>query len=123
MSTPRSILLPGAPTASIRTLGVPSFRTADRGGRAWLKLKYPPYSWAGRQVRAAIVEESGYSDYGAPLPLAAVYRVGTLEAVNDLGIVATLRYFDLEDAEQEEPPVSTFYPWSSVVWLRLAERR
>ena len=82
-----------------------------------------PYSWAGRQVRAAIVEESGYSDYGAPLPLTAVYRVGTLEAVNDLGIVGTLRYFEPEDEVEEAPPVSTFYPWSSVVWLRLAEEK
>src|SRR5215203_2666128 len=38
---PRSILLPGAPTSSIRTIGVHSFRTADRGGRAWLTLRYP----------------------------------------------------------------------------------
>jgi hypothetical protein len=35
--------------------------------------------------------------------------------------MATLRYYDPEDEEQEEAPVSTFYPWSSVVWLRLAE--
>jgi hypothetical protein len=80
-----------------------------------------PYSWVGRPVTAAIVEESGFSQLGAPLPLTAVYRVGTLEAVNALGIMATLRYYDPEDEEQEEAPVSTFYPWSSVVWLRLAE--
>ena len=79
-----------------------------------------PYRWAGRQVEAAIVVAAGYNEYGTPLPLTAAYRVGILEAVNDLGIVASLWYFEAED-EVEEAPVSTFYPWSSVVWLRLAE--
>ncbi len=79
-----------------------------------------PYSWAGRQVTAAIVEESGYGghDDGRPLPLTAVHRVGMLEAVNALGIVATLRYVD---PKEKGPPFSAFYPWSSVVWLRLVE--
>ncbi len=36
--------------------------------------------------------------------------------MSDLGIVASLS-FDSED-EAEEPPVSMFYPWSSVVWLK-----
>jgi hypothetical protein len=80
-----------------------------------------PYSWAGRQVAAAIVVAAGYNEYGTPLPLTAAYRVGILEAVNDLGIVASLWYFEPEDEVEEAPPVSTFYPWSSVVWLRLAE--
>jgi hypothetical protein len=80
-----------------------------------------PYRWAGRQVEAAIVVAAGYNEYGTPLPLTAAYRVGILEAVNDLGIVASLWYFEPEDEVEEAPPVSTFYPWSSVVWLRLAE--
>jgi hypothetical protein len=79
-----------------------------------------PYSWAGRRV-AAIVEESRYNSYGVPRPPAALPRVGTLEAVNALGMVAILWSADPEDEGQKEAPVSTFYPWSSVVWLRLAE--
>jgi hypothetical protein len=49
----------------------------------------------------------------------AEYRVGILEDVSNLGIVASL-WFDPDD-EEEEPPVSTFYPWSSVVWLKPVE--
>lgn len=80
-----------------------------------------PYSWEGQRVVAAIDEPSGYGQFGKPLPRAAVQRVGLLEAVNDLGILATLQYTDPEEEELGEPPVPTFYPWSSVVWLRLAE--
>jgi hypothetical protein len=81
-----------------------------------------PHNWTGRRVTAAIVQASGFGHYRTPLPLTAVYRVGTLEAVNDLGIMATLGYYDPEDEEvSEEPPVSTFYPWGAVVLLRLAE--
>jgi hypothetical protein len=48
-----------------------------------------------------------------------VARVGTLEDVSKFGIIASL-WYDPED-EEEEPPVSTFYPWSSLVWLRPVE--
>ena len=80
-----------------------------------------PYSWAGRRVVAAIVEESSYDSYGVPLPPAALPRVGTLEAVNALGMVAILWSADPEEEYQKEAPVSTFYPWNSVPCLRLAE--
>jgi hypothetical protein len=76
----------------------------------------PPEAWIGREVEADILNAAGHDERGFPSSLTAEYRVGILEDVTDLGIVASLRY-DPED-EAEEPPVSTFYPWSSVVWLR-----
>jgi len=76
----------------------------------------PPEAWVGREVEATIINAAVYDEYGLPASLTAHYRVGTLEDVGALGIVATL-WFDPED-EAEEPPVSTFYPWSSVVWIR-----
>jgi hypothetical protein len=79
----------------------------------------PPEAWIGRQVEANILNAAGYDEYGFPSSLTAHYRVGILEGVNNLGIVATL-WFDPDD-EAEEPPVSTFYPWSSVVWLKPEE--
>jgi hypothetical protein len=42
-------------------------------------------------------------------------RVGILEDVSSLDIVGYLGY-DPED-EEEESPVSTFHPWSLVLWL------
>ena len=75
-----------------------------------------PYSWVGRQVEASIIQ--GTSNLLGPTGLAPYKRVGTLEVVNNLGIVASLRYDS--DYEREEEPVSMFYPWSSVIWLRLA---
>ena len=71
-----------------------------------------PYSWVGRQVEAAIVEW-GHSHNGTTLPLHGENYTGTLELVNDLGIVDTL----LDPEDGEETP-STFYPWSSVISLR-----
>jgi hypothetical protein len=47
-------------------------------------------------------------------------HIGTLEMVTDLGIFAALS--DLDEYEEEEPAVTTFYPWSSVLWLRPLER-
>ena len=76
-----------------------------------------PYSWEGQQVEVSILEAGGYNQVGAPLPLEAPYRTGTLEVVNELGIVASLRYPPGYPVEDEEP-VSTFYPWSSVLSIR-----
>ncbi len=42
-----------------------------------------------------------------------------VEDVNELGMLASLSY-DPDD-EEEEQPISTFYPWGSVLWLRLVE--
>ena len=78
-----------------------------------------PYSWVGRQVEASILQ--GTSNILGPTGLAAYERVGTLEVVNNLGIVASLRYGRSLEIIDEGEPVSMFYPWSSVVWLRLAE--
>ena len=75
-----------------------------------------PRVWIGREVEANIINAAGYDEDGLPSSLTAHYRVGILEDVSDLGIVASLS-FDAED-EAEEPPVSMFYPWSSVVWLK-----
>ena len=75
-----------------------------------------PRAWIGREVEANILNAAGHDEYGFPSSLTAHYRVGMLEDVSDLGIVASLS-FDSED-EAEEPPVSMFYPWSSVVWLK-----
>jgi hypothetical protein len=74
-----------------------------------------PYSWAGQQVEASIVIPGAISSTRAPLPMTASTYIGILEAVTDSGIVATLS--DPDD-EEEEPAVSRFYPWSSVLWLR-----
>jgi hypothetical protein len=79
----------------------------------------PPETWIGSEVEANILNAAGYDEYGLPSSLTAHYRVGILEDVSPLGIVASL-WFDPDD-EAEEPPVSTFYPWSSVVWLKPVE--
>jgi hypothetical protein len=79
----------------------------------------PPEAWIGRQVEANILNAAGHDEHGFPTTLTAEYRVGILEGVNELGILASL-WYDPDD-EAEEPPVSTFYPWSSVVWLRPEE--
>jgi hypothetical protein len=76
----------------------------------------PPEAWIGRQVSANILNAAGHDEYGFPSTLTAEYRVGILEGVNQFGILASL-WYDPDD-EEEEPPVSTFYPWSAVVWLR-----
>jgi hypothetical protein len=67
-------------------------------------------------VSANILNAAGHDEYGFPSTLTAEYRVGILEGVNQFGILASL-WYDPDD-EEEEPPVSTFYPWSAVVWLR-----
>ncbi len=78
-----------------------------------------PYSWEGQQVETEIVGTQGVdSRYGTPKGLTAHYCTGTLETVTDLGIVASLSD---PDGEDETQPASTFYPWSSVVSLRLAQ--
>jgi hypothetical protein len=77
-----------------------------------------PNSWVGQQVEALIIHPTHTSPYGVPTGLSATYHSGTLEAVNELGMVASL-VFDPED--EEEGPVSMFYPWSAVLGLRLAE--
>jgi hypothetical protein len=51
-----------------------------------------PYSWEGQQVEASILEAGGYNQVGTPLALEGPYRTGTLEAVNELGVVASLQY-------------------------------
>jgi hypothetical protein len=79
----------------------------------------PPEAWIGREVEANILNAAAHDQYGFPTSLTAEYRVGMLEDVSALGIVASL-WYDPED-EEEEAPVSTFYPWSSVVWLRAVE--
>jgi hypothetical protein len=78
-----------------------------------------PEAWIGRQVEASILNAAGYDEDGFPSLLTAHYRVGILESVSNLGIVASL-WFDPDD-KAEEPPVSTFYPWSSVLWLKPVE--
>jgi hypothetical protein len=73
-----------------------------------------PYSWVGLRVEVSILQES-YGD--GQWTLTARDRTGTLEAVTFLGIVASLS--DSED--DDEPSASTFYPWSSVIWMRPSE--
>ncbi len=74
-----------------------------------------PDAWVGRRVEALIVQGWGMSDprYGTPTSrsLTAWLETGTLEGVNDRGIVATFE-------DEDEPPVSAFYPWSAVLRLR-----
>jgi hypothetical protein len=77
-----------------------------------------PHSWVGQQVEALIIHATYSGQFGLPTGLTASYTIGTLEAVNELGMLASL-VFDPEDEEEE--PVSMFYPWSAVLWLRLAE--
>jgi hypothetical protein len=85
----------------------------------------PPYDWVGRRVEALIVEGAIYDDAVEqdtvrPARLIAMHRAGTLEAVNALGIVASLAYAGRYEVEEHEP-ISTFYPWSAVLSLRLQD--
>ncbi len=74
-----------------------------------------PYAWEGRRVEALIVSPWGMVDsrIGTPTTrsLTGWAEEGMLEKVTDLGIVAS---FEQED----EPTVSAFYPWNSVLRLR-----
>ncbi len=79
----------------------------------------PPEAWIRRVVEASIINAAVYDEYGLPSCLTAHYRVGILEHASNLGVVDSL-WYDPED-EKEEPPISTFYPWSSVVWIRPEE--
>jgi hypothetical protein len=72
-----------------------------------------PYAWDGMPVVALVIVPGGWGSNYPPLPLRAEEQTGMLESVNDLGIVATLAAED-----DEETPVSTFYPWSAVLSLR-----
>ena len=76
-----------------------------------------PYEWAGMRVEATIVQAT-YAELGG-YGLTAAPRIGTLEAVNELGILASL--WREGDVPEDEVPARTFYPWSSVLELRLAE--
>jgi hypothetical protein len=79
----------------------------------------PPEAWIGREVEGHILNAAGYDEDGFPSSLTAQYRVGILEDVSQLGIMASL-WYDPDD-EDEEPPESMFYPWSSVLWLKAVE--
>src|SRR5215208_108512 len=57
-----------------------------------------PYSWVGRQVEAMIVQVLYHGRFETPEPLTAWTLTGTLDQVNDLDIVATLR-----DSEASSP--------------------
>ena len=73
-----------------------------------------PDSWVGKQVEAEIVRplyRAGAMGLGA-WPL-----IGKLEVMHDLGIVAS--FSDPDD--EEDVPVRAFYPWSSVLRMRLLE--
>lgn len=76
-----------------------------------------PESWVGLNVEASIVQTAytGQSGFLLPTSLSAHNRKGRLEAVNSMGMVASL--WQDEDDPEEEAPVSTFYPWSSVLWI------
>jgi hypothetical protein len=78
-----------------------------------------PDSWVGRQVEAQILGSGGFTVDEVPKPVIALHRIGTLEDVNELGMLASLSYDP--DYEEEEQPISAFYPWGSVLWLRLVE--
>jgi hypothetical protein len=77
-----------------------------------------PESWVGHQIEAMIVRPNpkvrGW-------PLTALEQVGTLEGVNSMGMVASLWDDDPEEDPEEEPPVSKFYPWSTVLWVQSIE--
>ncbi len=72
-----------------------------------------PFKWEGQRVVASIIESGDYQN-STPLPLAAPEREGVLEEVSELGILASLVVHP-----EEEEAVSTFYPWSAVLSLRL----
>lgn len=80
-----------------------------------------PRSWVGQRVEMGLLEAERLDEYNLPHGLTEQYRDGMLEAVNDLGIVASLSIVASLDLapEDEEKPTSTFYPWSAVLWLRL----
>ena len=73
-----------------------------------------PESWVGQEIEAGLVD-ANLDVRGRPLM--ALELVGTLEGVNSMGIVASFHYPD----DEEEPPVSTFYPWNVILWLRPPE--
>lgn len=78
-----------------------------------------PQSWVGRTIEANIINPAEHDGFGTSSSLTGMYCTGTLEAVNSLGIVASFQY--TADGEEKPPPPSTFYPWSSVLWLRPIE--
>ncbi|CAN5231163.1 MAG: hypothetical protein M3Q62_08145 [Actinomycetota bacterium] len=67
-----------------------------------------PQEWVGKRVEVDLVRP------GATL-MGATYR-GTLNAVTDLGIVASLSIDDQPGAEKRE----RFYPWSAVLSVDLS---
>lgn len=76
-----------------------------------------PDAWVGSRVDALIV--TGYGDpMQARRTLTAWWETGTLDEVNDRGIVATF-----EDEDDDEPPETMFYPWTAVLRLRPSRMR
>ena len=67
-----------------------------------------PQEWVGKRVEVDLVRPG-------PTLMGATYQ-GTLNAVTDLGIVATLS----TDARAETEERERFYPWSAVLSVDLA---
>ncbi|MDP8951998.1 MAG: hypothetical protein M3N18_07145 [Actinomycetota bacterium] len=72
-----------------------------------------PEAWVGRRVEVRIIVSGGWTSSGHPYPLRGESRVGDLEGVNELGIIATL-----SDGEVEPTP-GVFYPWGAVLSMQL----
>ena len=74
-----------------------------------------PDSWVGRRVEAVVVRPVNPDQPGYSTSLTALTYEGLLEDVNDRGIMASL------SSEIEVLAARTFYPWSAVLSLRLAD--
>jgi hypothetical protein len=74
-----------------------------------------PDSWVGRRVEAVVVRPVNPDQPGYSTSLTALTYAGLLQDTSERGIVASLA------SESEVLAADTFYPWSAVLSLRLAE--
>jgi hypothetical protein len=74
-----------------------------------------PDSWVGRRVEAVVVRPVNPDQPKFSASLTALTFEGVLEGVNDRGILASF------SSEVEVLSANTFFPWSAVLSLRLAE--
>lgn len=80
------------------------------------KQSEAPRRWEGQEVLILVIGSGGYDQHN-PLgrPSTAVYRIGTLEEVNELGIYGMFR--DHSDDPNEEVE-QVFYSWGGVVSIK-----
>ena len=76
-----------------------------------LDSKEIPEAWIGREVYVGLLTPTKGS-----APAAGSFKTGTLQSVNVWGIVGAFT----DPLNEDEEPVSVFYPWSAV--LQIADK-